>query len=334
MDKLPAEIDRNHPLITQQYCVYTPPIGAMATKIGDWIEARRPGGYIYGSSRLGKTRGVLWHLNDILAERFQMCVPMVIWIRPKDFLPSMRGFWHQLLLASNWQFVNPLSAPRKDSGAHLVEQRFISIANNSGSNYVVLVIDEAQAMLLKEWHWMATLQNSLDAKGYILSVFSVGTHQLGYQHDLMSVSGDAHIVARFFVGHAPFHGIKSLAELEFVLQGYDEDSEWPPGSKFSFTRYFANNDFAAGYRLQQTAELQFKSLNELTPDDVKKKMNVRGNGCMLEFPMQHIARSNEAALKLLAQGIAWEQVFDYKNILQRLHTEDFSDYMRIISSGL
>eukprot|EP01036_Dinobryon_divergens_P056179 gene56179-75013_t len=70
---------------------------------------------------------------------------------------------------------------------YLFKQHLITLANRVKYNYIVILIDEAQLVLLNEWHWLLGLQNELDLEG-------------------------------------------SLNELEYILDGYDEDSEWPDHS--------------------------------------------------------------------------------------------------------
>jgi len=48
--------------------------------------------------------------------------------------------------------------------------------------------------------------------------------------------------------HARFHGIRSVNELEYILEGYDEDSEWPDNSGVSYTKYFLSDAFDDGFR--------------------------------------------------------------------------------------
>ena len=43
---LPSHLDPNHPVLLQEYAVFTPPVHAMAQTIGDWIDQRQPGGYM------------------------------------------------------------------------------------------------------------------------------------------------------------------------------------------------------------------------------------------------------------------------------------------------
>lgn len=320
---LPEHIDPRHCIVTKQYAVYTPPIHEMIVHIGDWIDQQRPGGYIYGASRLGKTRGIQWYLADVLQERFKGVLPLVVWNRRPDSQVNETDFWHQLLVASHFQFVNPAKPIKKTQAIYLCKERFITIAKNAQRNYVVLLIDEAQDVTFKEWKWLVGLQNQLDYEGYLLSVFSVGTHQLGYQHEYLAATGNAHMAARFMAAHARFHGLRSMDELEYVLNGYDIDSEWPQGSKVSFLQYFSPVDFSAGRRLAKSAPQFWKALVDLTPQSIRQ----------LEFPMQHIASAVESTLFQLTRGGEWDEATCYDTWLENLARANFSDHMRIIATA-
>ncbi|WP_154671254.1 ATP-binding protein [Paraburkholderia mimosarum] len=154
---LPEHIDPRHCIVTKQYAVYTPPMHEMIGQIGEWIDQQCPGGYIYGASRLGKSRCVQWYVANELQERFKAVVPLVVWNRRPDSQTSEAGFWHQLLLASRFEFAHPTKPPKKVEGIHLCKQRLIAIANNAQLNYVVLLIDEAQDLTFREWKWLVAL---------------------------------------------------------------------------------------------------------------------------------------------------------------------------------
>jgi hypothetical protein len=61
MRLLPAHVDRDHPINTGRYAIFTPAVDAFAAKLGDWIDSKITGAYIYGPSRFGKTRAIRWH---------------------------------------------------------------------------------------------------------------------------------------------------------------------------------------------------------------------------------------------------------------------------------
>lgn len=324
MKTLPAHVNPQHPIITKQYAVYTPPIDTMINQIGDWIDQQVPGAYIYGASRLGKSRGVKWFLNNVLEERFGAIVPLVIWIRRPDSQRSEGDFWQQILIASKFMFAEPGKQVKRGAGFHLCLERFIAIAKNAAGNHAILLIDEAHDMRLQEWKWLTGLQNALDDAGFNLSVFSVGTHQLGYQHQYLASTGNAHVAARFMAAHARFHGLQSEDETAFALNGYDLDSEWPPGSRVTFLQHFAPVEFAAGRRLADCAGALWKGLEELSPIADHKYR---------EYPMQSVAGVVEHMLIRLANDEPWENVTDYKSWLEELTKVNFADHMRVIATA-
>lgn len=319
----PHNIDPDHCVLTQQYRVCTPPIDEMVRQIGDWVDQKRPGGFIHGASRLGKSSAIRYFLEDMLAERFGMIIPLVIWNRVSEKNHTESVLWHELLLASKFQFVSPTKAPKATEGFYLCLERFKSIARSAGRNYVALLVDEAHEVTLREWKLLVGLQNRLDEAGVLLSVFSVGTHQLGYKHEYLASTGNAHIAARFMAAHARFHGIRSVEELSYVLNGYDIDSEWPLGSGISYLQAFAPTLFSQGKRLSDHAERLWRALLALRPKEAQN---------YTEFPMQHIARTVENVLEQLANSKDWQKVTGYENWLDCLATNSYSDHMRIIAT--
>ncbi|WP_230960303.1 ATP-binding protein [Burkholderia territorii] len=318
---LPKHIDPRHCVVTQQYAVYTPPMHEMIAQIGEWIDQQRPGGYLWGASRLGKSRCVQYFLARVLSERFEIVLPLIVWIRPADSQASEAGFWQMLLHASRFALIDSMKSVKRTIGRQLCLQRFISIAEWARRNYVILLIDEAQSMTLREWQWLMGLQNDLDHMGYLLSVFSIGSHQLNYKYDYFANTGNAHVSARFMAAHEQFHGLRSRDELNYVLNGYDIDSRWPEDSDISFLEYFAPECFARGRRLVDCSDVLWRTMQELSP------VNARRFG---EFPMQHVARTVEGTLFELARGGGWGDVTSYKSWLRRLSATNFSDHMRII----
>lgn len=320
---LPPHLNPQHPVLLQEYAVFTPPVHAMAQKIGDWIDQRQPGGYIHGPSRFGKSRGVKWHMKSILEERFGKRIPLHIWTRPPDSHVSESDFWVSLGLAVGFRYA-PTRATRGDRRRLLMEF-LIATATACESNFVALLVDEAQAMTFREWNWLLGLQNAMDWEGYRLSVFSIASHQMDYTYELLGMSDHAHVAARFLVAHWPFPGITSADEIEFVLKGYDEASDWPPQSGISYLAHFAPDPYASGARLAPCAGAVWQVLNSLLP--------AHYNGDT-EFPMQHIARAVEEILVGVARGEDWESATAQARWIDALALTQFTDHMRLISAAV
>lgn len=325
----PRSIENNHPVISQEYAVYTPPMDTMISTIGSWIEQRTTGGYIYGPSRYGKSRAVKWFLKAELKARFKRVLPLVMWVRA-DTQVREGEFWNALLLAAKYEFSSPTKPKNKTVASFLFREYLKTLALTARGNYVVLLIDEAQRMTYSEWMWLLGLQNLLDSDGFRLTTVSVGSHELGYIPDYFALTGNAHITARFFAQDARFRGLISIEELSFVLQGYDTDSEWPKGSGVSFLQYFAPEDFAKGRRLEGLGPSLWAAFDSLQPPNVP----VKKSRAAFELPMQHVALTVESLLKALRRGEEWDEVVSPKNLLAVVARTGFTDYMRHISYDL
>lgn len=288
-------IDPQHPILTQEYAIYTPPMHNMITTIGNWIDQRISGGYIFGPSRYGKSRAVKWFLKQELEQRFNTLMPLIIWVR-RDSIMTESEFWNQLLKASNYELLDLCKPRSKVVARELFEERVKTIASYTLSNYVILMIDEAHEVTLREWKWLLGLQNSLDFEGIRLSVFSIASHNILFQPNYLARTGNPHITARFFSSDFKFNGIKRIEELYYILQGYEEDSEWPESSNTTYLQYFAPDLFSMGERLSNHTETIWSAFEDLFPLDLTMKTRHKTD---MEIPMQHIALTVEKVLRSL-----------------------------------
>jgi len=319
------KIDHRHPILRQRYAIFTPPMDTMIHTIGDWIDQGVSGGHIYGPSRFGKSRTIQFFLKKYLDNRFKRTLPLVVWVRRETSM-SEGEFWNELLGATKYKFQDPLKQKSKIVAKFLFEQQLLTLARLARGNYVLLLIDEAHDMTLKEWKWLLGLQNALDFQGIRFCVFSIGSYGLQYQPDYLARTGNPHIAARFYACDTRFYGIRSSSELSFVLTGYDLDSEWPKNSGISYLQYFAPDAFADGRRLSECAEAIWTAFEQLLPPSIKTKPKIS-----VEIPMLHISYAIELALRRLGNSEDWQSVTEYKSWLNMISKSGFTDHMRKIS---
>lgn len=321
-----SALDARHPILRQEYAVFTPPMESMIATIGDWIDQRVTGGYVYGPSRYGKSRTVKWFLRSELKARFRKKIPLIVWVR-EDTHMQEREFWNMLLLAAKYEFISPIRPKSKLVARFLFREYLETLASKARSNFIVLVVDEAQRMTYAEWTWLLGVQNMLDEDGFRLTVVSIGSHSLGFVPDYFARTGSAHIAARFFSQDVPYRGLQSVDELAYVLQGYDTDSEWPNESGTSFLAYFAPEDFHKGRRLADCAPAMWATFESLKPPGIRKeKAKVP-----FELPMQHVAVTVESMLKALGRGEEWDNVTSRASLLAKVSKTGFTDFMKHIS---
>lgn len=314
-----------HPIFSQEYAVYTPPIDAVIKTIGNWIDQRVTGGYIYGPSRFGKSRTVKWFVRAELEARFKGKLPLIVWIRKDTQVMGEAEFWNMLLLAAKYQFIDPLKPKKKSVARFLFSEHLQTLARSSRCNYVVLIIDEAQRVGSNELGWLMGVQNELDDEGIRMTTVQVGSHVLGYVPDYLARTGYAHVTARFFAQDAAFHGIRDVEELEYVLNAYGVDSEWPEESGISFLKFFAPEAFAEGRRLANHASDLWNAFSELRPPELKEGKMAR---IPFELPMMHIAVCVESILTDLAAGKDWGSVIEKRSLLNTIGRTKFTDFLR------
>jgi hypothetical protein len=289
-----------HPMLTQEYAIYTPPIAEFFNVICEWIDNKVPGGYVYGMSRLGKSRAIKFWMRLLIQERYQGRVAFFHMHYRQHERPSELLFLGELLSALENIFETHGTKAEKFKRTinHMCTR-----AQNLKTNYVMLMIDEAQFMHEQEYQWLCNIHNELDRLGYRFTVVSVGSHELTYQHEVFAMAESAYLMARFMVRSQMFHGIRNQAELEYVLNGYDEQSEWPEHSGISFTQYFFPRAFKAGFRIADVSECMWNIFVDLAPERIQKYLNI---------PMEHIAKSVEYLFRELS----------FKNLLHVQINED------------
>jgi len=258
-------------------------------------------------------------LKKLLEERFGGPVPLHVWSRPYEqkspaelYMGILDGFHHAY--GGNRAGAN--------NRLDILTEYFIASSDTCDTNSVYFIVDEAQGMTTAEWGWLLGLQNRLDDEGYSLSVFSVASHQMAYEFDLLARTGNPHVGARFLVDHWTFPGIQDVEELRFVLMGYDEDSKWPAKDGVSYLEYFAPNHFKLGRRLAASAPVLWECLVALLPE---------GKDIQWNFPMKHVARSIEDVLVELGFGADWETATSAENWVRILTKHRLADHMRAIS---
>jgi hypothetical protein len=133
-------------------------------------------------------------------------------------------------------------------------ERWAALASQGGGRFLVLVIDEAQGMTQREWLWLVELHSLLEKERLRLCVFSVASLQVFDEPVGMAMSGGAHVAARFMLASAPFHGIRDVDELRFVLSGYDEGTEWPKARASRSRQGLAPEAWADGFRMADHAD--------------------------------------------------------------------------------
>jgi hypothetical protein len=245
-----------HPLLMGNYTLQTPPIDRFAGFVNHLLEFNLSGGYAWGNSRIGKSRAARF-VRATLREYIRAPITSFYAHCNEDHVVSERKFYAMLLTGAQVGLIDTGTA--WDLRVRLV-QHLISETQKRDDPRVVLFMDEAGLLALKQYSWLLTFHNDLDVNDVRLVVVLVGSEALKWRRDQFLARREQQLVGRFMIkGHA-ITGIQSIEECRTVLAAYDDQARFPAGTNWSFTRFFVTKAYENGWRLASLAEPIWEAL--------------------------------------------------------------------------
>lgn len=274
----------SHPVENGSYLLATPAIADLCVLIKQWLDSGATGAMIDGSQRFGKSRGIIYAMADVKDE-YSKSFPVLYFNCRKYRTPSEGVFFEDFLYAMGHGIPKSggISAKR-----NRVTEYLCQLAIDSGHRRILLFVDEAQNLHEDHYKWLVDIYNELDRRGVRMLVILVGQPELLHQRAAFQKAHKNQIVGRFMVHHFHFSGLCGPDDVRYCLQGYDE-TEYPEGSGWSFTRFFFPAAFDAHWRLTSTAEVLWESFQQ-----IRAECKLPGTS---ELPMQYFTATVEYALR-------------------------------------
>lgn len=279
-----------HPIETGQYLIPTNPVLKLYKEVCRWINYRIPGGIIYGRPRLGKTRAIEF-LMRALPQQYGRNFPVFHIKSLHSKMATENVFFETLLkdVGHGIPFSGKPSIKRDRLCKFLWEK-----GDMSQHKRVVMFIDEAQCLHDLHYGWLMDIYNELDRARICMTAILVGQDQLLHQRTAYMRSHQEQIIGRFMVQDHRFTGIKAAEDLRICLRCFDEISEFPEASGWSFTRYYFPEAFACGDRLEHFTD-EIYDLFSSFHREAKLSSNI-------EIPMQYLMMTIEFALREYGVG--------------------------------
>ncbi|HEX8286834.1 MAG TPA: ATP-binding protein [Pyrinomonadaceae bacterium] len=239
-----------HPVERGRYIIGTREIQRLLTDLCKWIENRVPGAMIYGFQRLGKTRAIQY-VRQELPVKFGDKLPILVLPCREYTNPTETTFFGDILRAAGHAFSEKGTGTAK---RNRLREFLFEIVLESGQDRIVMFLDEAQKLHEQHYKWLIDLHNELDDLGVSMITILVGQPELQHQYTVFERTGKAQIIGRFMVRQFEFVGIRSASDIAVCLAGFDDMTEFPLGSGYSYTRFFFPRAYAEGWRLQKSAK--------------------------------------------------------------------------------
>lgn len=284
-DRRPFVHPKTHPIETGRYLLQTNQIESMKETIVRWVDNRLPGGIVYGRPRLGKTRAIKY-LMHVLPSEFNQSIP-VFSLKCRQYKVANENVYFEDIL-KDVKHAFPSSGKASQKRDRLIKFLQESV-ESSGQHRVVFFLDDAQRLVEMQYGWLMDIYNDLDSLGISLTVILVGQKELIHQRSAFQQAKKLQLIGRFMIDDFRFSGIKTVDDIQTCLAGYDQFSDYPNGSGWSFTRYFFPDVFARGFRLEDCAADLF--------DGFCSARTEAGLFQSPEIPMQYLTLTVDYALR-------------------------------------
>lgn len=253
----------DHPAFNLNTVLITEPIQELYKLVRHVLLVRESGCCFTALSGVGKTRALIL-LEHLLHER----MPELVVIRHNSWnqqVPSIRAFFKHFLTAVG----HPELRGETFDLRHRLVCRLIDLARTYQSPYVVLLIDEANAMRLEDFLFLKDIYNDLDRDGVQLV-----TIMMGQDPDFSDVianlreKGRSDLVSRFARRRKTFRAFSRRADVSGIFAQYDA-AVWPAGSSQTWTQFFMPAAWEAGFRLENETTAFFEAVKKCSTVSVQ-----------------------------------------------------------------
>jgi hypothetical protein len=276
-----------HPVETGRYVIATPPVCLLYEKVRGWVANRASGVAIYGKQRFGKTRAIRYLVAE-LKQEFGQDLPILCILCRDCRVPTESAFFENLLRALNHAITTGTATTKRD---RLTEFLYEQSQRTGGGKRLIIILDEAQKLHEMQYRWLVDVHNELDDRGVNLTWLLVGQEELIHMREVFVKTKKQQLIGRFMTHQHVFTGVTSASDFEFCLASYDDPTrtEYPPGSGWSYTRYYFPAAYENGFRLAGEAENLWQAFHKVR---VESRLPADA-----EIPMQYFAGTVEYALK-------------------------------------
>ncbi|WP_339476025.1 hypothetical protein [Pseudomonas sp. RL_5y_Pfl2_69] len=299
-----------HPVFRKDFTVATKAVSEASNIALEAIFMRQTGIIFYGLSRVGKT-----------------CCIKSIHTKAKGFMP--RAYVTQIeVVKKEGSFTNNILDQLAKEEKLLYPEKTIAVVklgkvadmvitrcHEKNCNHWVLLLDEFQRLREYDLNVLFDLFNRLDRKGITMTILSFAMPLVFEQRKRFMTNGDnQQLIARFMSKLVEFKGCGSARDLAIILQTYDEKSEYPAGSRESYTKNFAPRAFEAGFRLASYVSPLWKALETAAVGAYKNNVPLEHVFLTIRYLLRYIASHDEPELTIT--NVLCEDMVERSNLLE------------------
>lgn len=275
-----------HPMMRATTALPTRPIEELVNAIRGWLDYLLPGALVWGRVRAGKSEAISYICGNA-RELLGGNIPTFRYscAYSQESTTTEGRFFETLLVALGYELAEfgRVETKKLRTIEFLVEQ-----AKDRGEDRIVLFVDEAQWLGDMLYRYLMILHNELNNRGVRLITILVGQPELLEVKKGYRSAGKGHVMGRFMTCTHHFQGVVGEADLGRLLSALDNGEEFPVGSGWSYTAFFAPRAFEAGFHLEPHAALIWRAIQQV--------LNKEGLPEAREITMQAVAALLRALL--------------------------------------
>jgi hypothetical protein len=240
----------SHPIREREYIIPTQALERTYNIIRDRVWTRRTGICFYAPPQSGKSTAASY-VHDRLIEEFETVVIDRVNARSSG-RASLGHMFRLILECRNHQLSVRCDADKLLT--NVVSDISLAVKQKRGTQYV-LIIDEMHLLSPFDLQQLVVAQNALYSDvGCRLTAVSFAQPEILQRRSGMITAKQHQLIARYLSEPVLFETCASAEELRAMLKTYDEYSEFPSGSGWSYTMFFVPQAFRNGFRLYSYAE--------------------------------------------------------------------------------
>jgi hypothetical protein len=237
-----------HPIVEREYTIPTPMLLAAYAIARERVWTRRTGIVFFGKQRIGKTK-CAEEMQRLLRGAFPKSYVLMVYARRVS--RANDGHMYRLILEA----AEHVLAARKDPELlykNALTDVELEVAKRKGTQFV-LIIDEAQLLNDTDLQQLVVFHNALARNKIKMTTISFAQPEILHRRTALMATKQTQIIARFLSEPIEFQSCTGPEELVKLLEAYDEHSDFPEGSGWSYTRFFLPLAFENGLRLKHFA---------------------------------------------------------------------------------
>ncbi len=314
-----ADLAFHHPVVARSVYIVTAPIVEMFRAVSRVVFLRETGCCFVGTPGIGKTCA-LQVVEAMLTARW----PKLYVVRHDTHnrqIPSIRAFFKHFLATLKH---HELKGETFDLRLRLVNW-LLDEARSSGLGLVVLMIDEAQKMLLQDFEFLKDVYNDLSKEGVqLITILMAQEPQFSSVVKQLKHARRIDLVDRFTTRILPFRAYNSLEDLQEIL-GFIDSAVFPDNSETTWTEFYFPRAFANGFRMLQQSEILISALRKCAPISRARKISFPARRTFLAIKHFMVENAGYDADDLILPKNCWQASVKYAMVAEAMEDMNTSD---------